>query len=162
MSHLLATNLDNFHSCGRWCPSNLQEKLKDISMYILCRSYTFRVYNTWKCVTKNVSRIFLSISTWKNYFWAWHHPGSLCTNCRVFWLVSFNGRGRVLLINWRWSVSNDATHINICNLMGITYIVYWSGHFSKKAAKIFLRCTTVMPFVTALGTTDKTVNEYCT
>ncbi len=47
------------------------------------------------------------------------------------------------------------THINICNLMGITYIVYWSGHFSRKAAKIFLRCTAVIPFVTALGTTEK-------
>ncbi len=33
-----------------------------------------------------------------------------------------------------------------------TYIVYCSGHFSKKAAKIFLWCTTVIPFVTALGT----------
>ena len=51
-------------------------------------------------------------------------------------------------------MSNDATHINICNLMGITYIVYCSGHFSKKAAKIFLRCTAVIPFVTALGTTE--------
>ncbi len=31
-----------------------------------------------------------------------------------------------------------ATHINICKLMGITYIVYCSGHFSRKAVSIFL------------------------
>ena len=35
-------------------------------------------------------------------------------------------------------MSNDATHINICNLMGITYIVYWSGHFSRKAVSTFV------------------------
>ncbi len=39
-------------------------------------------------------------------------------------------------------MSNDATHINICKLMGITYIVYCSEHFSRKAAKIALSLTT--------------------
>ena len=39
-----------------------------------------------------------------------------------------------------WSTGGDlwATHINICKLMGITYIVYCSGHFSRKAVSIFL------------------------
>ena len=50
-------------------------------------------------------------------------------------------------------MSNDATHINICKLMGITYIVYCSGHFSKKAANTFLRRTRAIPFVSALGPT---------
>ena len=34
-----------------------------------------------------------------------------------------------------------------------TYIVYCSGHFSKKAAKIFLNCTTVTPSLVALSPT---------
>ncbi len=63
---------------------------------------TIRVHNAWNCATKDFSRIFLSIRAWKNYLWAWHPPGSLCTNELVFWLV---------LINWTWSVSDNATYI---------------------------------------------------
>ncbi len=35
--------------------------------------------------------------------------------------------------------------------MGVTYIVYCSGHFSKKAAKIVLRLTEVILVLVALG-----------
>ena len=55
-------------------------------------------------------------------------------------------------------MSNDATHINICNLMGITYIVYCSGHFSKKTAKIFLRFRAVIP---SLGPKKTTIIMTC-
>ena len=49
-------------------------------------------------------------------------------------------------------MSNDVTHINICKSVAIhTYIMYWSGHFSRKAANTFLRCATVIPFAIALG-----------
>ncbi len=103
----------------------------------------------WNNSTNSAHIVFPSIRTWKNY---------LCTNCRVFWLVSFNCRDRVLLINWRWSVSNDATHINICKSVTFhTYIMYWSGHFSKKAANTFLRFIAVIPFAIALG--PKTHNK---
>ncbi len=34
--------------------------------------------------------------------------------------------------------------IKLCKLMGVSYIVYCSGHFSKKAAKIVLRLTAVI------------------
>ena len=46
-----------------------------------------------------------------------------------------------------WSTGGDlwATHNNICKLIGITYIVYCSGHFSRKAAKIFLKFAVLRP-----------------
>ncbi len=43
--------------------------------------------------------------------------------------------------------------------MGVTYIVYCSGHFSKKAAKTFLRPTVVIPFVIALGPKENQQND---
>ncbi len=42
-------------------------------------------------------------------------------------------------------MSNVATHIIICKLMGVSYTVYCSGHFSKKVVNIFLRPTVVIP-----------------
>ncbi len=51
-------------------------------------------------------------------------------------------------------MSNDATRINY--YMGVSYIVYCSGHFSKKAAKIVLRLTVV---ILALGPPKKQRND---